>query len=980
MTFQDSVNKLKNKDRSVWKEFVTSIEDKDFKNAMKHSDYLLKIYPNHGETMCFRGLAFGYMGMNETAKELLDKGLACDPKSSRSWHTYGVYYAYIKDFRQAEVCYKKALEFDPTSEIILRDVSQMQIMHHEWNDLVKTRQIIMLQKPDKASWIGFIAANAISGNNEQALKALNSYIGTFRDGVTPKEECSGMFLYRAELLQRMKRYDEALQVLEVTQSAILDTVSWTKQHSDLLFLLNRKEEASNGYCDLLSHNSENMEYHARFLECQGLPSICETAEDSTKLVNLYSSLMSPTNTFGVSMPRSVRCLIEPLLHLNHVTQPELTQRLFAFAMFTLCERGVPSIWKVFEDVVISSKNRKKTIELFDIVSTECCSSIETNSSWPAKWRFANTSACLSASTETDPVEVDPSFILFAKLFCAYLADYCHQHAKAVSIIDSAIEHTPTMIELHVARARFMKHLGDLNEAAESMNRAHMMDEADRYLNVKAAKYYIHCGKLEIGESINAQFTDPANRDEDRTDLTPADYMYDEQAAWYFHTTGKGVLFRRGEVGRALKAFVRTGEIADDILNDMIDFQGFGLRRGSSVKPFEEMSLYMEHFTLRKEYVESVWWMIVLDLMLDWRKKTQGKHNAFEKLNKWYVEHPEDEVKKEEAATTETKEDEPKSKSKKKKSKNAEAKEKMEAAHQQGIPKKEEKRRMKDDINGVELIKKRDHVAEVEKNIEWLRKRLGMKLEKTFDDEIKSVMLDALQAEVSIRRDKMDDAARHALKTVGGLRKLKSKPAEEVEDFAKSLYIAQVLVHSVLMHLFVLCEKKAIPLDANGGKPTAFTFVWGQYKSFFDNPASPTELTTTLKSKQDFLSLVLAFEGCVVKDETDIDVVKIAHSGFDRQMGEFFYYRLLMVDMGDLAEKFITAAHEKAKIDVEGETSEQHERRMAILHSNVFTGSTHDAVLPPALFQPELLSTADPQLAQALQTFQAIAPPSEKETD
>ena len=57
-------------------------------------------------------------------------------------------------------------------------------------------------------------------------------------------------------------------------------------------------------------------------------------------------------------------------------------------------------------------------------------------------------------------------------------------------MDKAIEHTPTLIELYVVKARILKHAGDIFEAVKCLDEAQSLDTADRYINSKCAKYML----------------------------------------------------------------------------------------------------------------------------------------------------------------------------------------------------------------------------------------------------------------------------------------------------------------------------------------------------------------------------------------------------------------------------------------------------------------------------------------------------------
>ena len=68
----------------------------------------------------------------------------------------------------------------------------------------------------------------------------------------------------------------------------------------------------------------------------------------------------------------------------------------------------------------------------------------------------------------------------------YLRDY----EQALSFVNRAIEHTPTVIDLYVVKARIYKRAGDKLYASKLYEEARKLDLADRNLNAVSSKYLI----------------------------------------------------------------------------------------------------------------------------------------------------------------------------------------------------------------------------------------------------------------------------------------------------------------------------------------------------------------------------------------------------------------------------------------------------------------------------------------------------------
>ncbi|MBA0658582.1 hypothetical protein Goklo_010778, partial [Gossypium klotzschianum] len=86
-------------------------------------------------------------------------------------------------------------------------------------------------------------------------------------------------------------------------------------------------------------------------------------------------------------------------------------------------------------------------------------------------------------TEKEP----PSTLLWILFFLAQHYDRRGQYDIALSKIDEAIQHTPTVIDLYSVKSRILKHAGDFVAAASLADEARCMDLADRYINSESVK-------------------------------------------------------------------------------------------------------------------------------------------------------------------------------------------------------------------------------------------------------------------------------------------------------------------------------------------------------------------------------------------------------------------------------------------------------------------------------------------------------------
>jgi len=100
----------------------------------------------------------------------------------------------------------------------------------------------------------------------------------------------------------------------------------------------------------------------------------------------------------------------------------------------------------------------------------------------------------------------PSTILWVLVYLAQHYSRRKQVETALKYIDEAIEHTPTVLDLYLVKARIYKHAGDPVTAAQFVEKARTMDYADRYLNTKSVKYHLRANDIEKAQANMSIFT------------------------------------------------------------------------------------------------------------------------------------------------------------------------------------------------------------------------------------------------------------------------------------------------------------------------------------------------------------------------------------------------------------------------------------------------------------------------------------------
>lgn len=108
-----------------------------------------------------------------------------------------------------------------------------------------------------------------------------------------------------------------------------------------------------------------------------------------------------------------------------------------------------------------------------------------------------------AQPSTSP---DPTDYLWTLYFLAQHYTFLGQHEKSLEILHTAMEHTPTLPELYMTKARVLKRAGDPFGAVRAMDDARRLDGQDRYVNTKAGKYRLRAGMINEADEVLGLFT------------------------------------------------------------------------------------------------------------------------------------------------------------------------------------------------------------------------------------------------------------------------------------------------------------------------------------------------------------------------------------------------------------------------------------------------------------------------------------------
>ncbi|KAJ7599220.1 NMDA receptor-regulated protein 1-domain-containing protein [Mycena floridula] len=529
---------LPSKEATLFKELLNLYETRQLKKGVKTADLILKKFPEHGETLCMKGIIFTHMGRRDEGIVLAKKGLRLDMSSHICWHVFGLIQKAEKNYEEALKSYGHALKADKDNLNILRDAAQLQTQLRMFDALVETRHILLRLRPTwRQHWVALAVAYHLSGNLVEAKKVLENYESTLKNVPDYDLEHSETLLYHVRLLEEMGEFSEALSLLDISakQRAIVDKTAIMEIRASLLTKIG-SEEAEHAWRVLVEHNPDCYEYFQGYLNNVGV-SADENAGQALEILRDFSS----------QLPRSMAARRMALTVAQSTSFKDLVKPYLLSAF----NKGIPSI---FVDIKALYKDPAKMRIIQDIVEAA---------------RAENDPGSSSPSSSST-VSPDPTVYLWVLYFLAQHYSYLGQHIHALEILELAIAHTPSLPELFTCKARILKRLGDFYGAARQLDEARLLDGQDRFLNTKCAKYRLRAGLLEEVGVIIGLFTkkDAVSPSADLEDMQSLLYIMEEANAYN----------RQGKLNMALKKYVVIQQIFAEIEDDQFDFHGYSLRK------------------------------------------------------------------------------------------------------------------------------------------------------------------------------------------------------------------------------------------------------------------------------------------------------------------------------------------------------------------------------------------------------------------
>ncbi|KAF1364842.1 N-alpha-acetyltransferas-like protein 15 [Lizonia empirigonia] len=548
---------LPSKEQTLFRSVVKYYEGKQYKKGIKAADQILKKHPNHGDTQAMKALILNSQGHGDEAFTLCKLALKNDMKSHICWHVYGLLWRSVKNYEEAIKAYKFALRIEPGSLNILRDLALLQCQIRDYDGYIESRRKMMQERPQlRQNWTALAVAFHLAGNLVEAENILKTYEETLKQ--TPPKgdlEHSEAVLYKNTIIAESGDTERALKHLDEIINSNLDRTSAYELRAKYLLDLGRSEEAEQAYRKLLERNSEYRKYFDGLEKALGLSR--ENKADIEKLAELYQSY-AEKNSRNDATRR---------VPLDFLSGDAFKTAADSYLRWKL-NKGVPSTFPNVKSLYVDAEKKAIIEEL--VLGYE-----------------AEKKASGSAEEQTNGDKSD-RFEQSVLYFLAQHYNYVLSRdlKKANEYIDRLIEMDPKSVDYHQTKARIQKHAGDIAKASATINHARELDERDRYINTKCAKYQLRNNENENALATMSKFT--------RNEAVggPLGDLHDMQCMWYLVEDGEAYA-RQQKYGLALKRFTAIADIFDVWHEDQFDFHSFSLRKGQ-IRAYMDMVRWEDH--------------------------------------------------------------------------------------------------------------------------------------------------------------------------------------------------------------------------------------------------------------------------------------------------------------------------------------------------------------------------------------------------
>lgn len=524
-----------------------------------------------------KALILSNQSQQEEAFALAKLALKNDMKSHVCWHVYGLLYRADKNFDEAIKAYKFALRLEPESQSIQRDLALLQAQMRDYQGYIQSRTAMLQQRPGfRQNWTALAIAYHLSGNLAEAENVLNTYEETLKTPPPRSDmEHSEAVLYKNTLIAESGNLEKALEHLDAVGKNCFDILAVMEMRADYLLRLGRNSEAEAAYVALLERNSENSHYYSALIKAKGVDE------------NDHRTLKAIYDEWAAKNPRGDAAQRIPL---DFLEGQDFRNAADAYLQRIL-RKGIPS---AFVNIKALYDNSSKLSTVQDLVEGYAVGNLNSQANGNGENQSKDGDSTFQASV----------FYFLAQHYNYYLS---RDLGKSLEYIEKAIALFPESVDYQMTKARIWKHYGNLPKAAEEMEKARTLDQKDRHINSKTAKYQLRNGENDKAFDNMSKFT------RNETVGGALGDLHEMQCVWYLIEDGESYL-RQRKLGLALKRLHAVYTIFDTWQEDQFDFHSFSLRKGM-IRAYIDMIRWEDHLRDNPYYTRAAFAGIKAYLLL-----------------------------------------------------------------------------------------------------------------------------------------------------------------------------------------------------------------------------------------------------------------------------------------------------------------------------------------------------------------------------
>lgn len=454
-------------------------------------------------------------------------------------------------YEDAKKAFQFAFTLDPKNIQILIDLSELQIQVRDYAGYRTSKQKLIAERgSNSAYWLGFMTGAFLEGKYDLC----RDIITTFRDTLekTPSYTRQELVFLETRCFTQQQKWSEALATLERGLRDVLDEDKAKELQATLCGRLGQIERSQQLWEELLAGNPENYAYY-RGLECcvldcwsrfdsfVGMELPSDGALEETQRAKLATLLESLWTKYP-------RCNAIPHIQLRFLKGAAF-EKVLETMLVRAMRKGIPSFFSGVKSVMRSDAGKFETLRR---LATEHLAVLRAEGH-------------LKGETSKE----EPQTELWLLLLCAQIDDFAGERDAALQLLEEAYRHTPTCYDLHVLKAKVLRHKGALKEAAAAIGVGSRLDLGDRYMNTKHVKYLLRSDQIEEADRVVSYWT--------RKDVPDRIELNTLQANW-FEIECADSYFRRGDLPHAYKMYNNVLEHFNTYVNDQFDFHGYAMRK------------------------------------------------------------------------------------------------------------------------------------------------------------------------------------------------------------------------------------------------------------------------------------------------------------------------------------------------------------------------------------------------------------------